>query len=59
MVALLVTLATPAQEPIVGPATVIDGATVVVRGTRIRLWGIHAPKAGEICDRKGEPYPLR
>ncbi|MFV0625424.1 thermonuclease family protein [Sphingomonas sp. ac-8] len=23
----------------------------------MRLWGINAPQAGEICDRNGEPYP--
>lgn len=43
---------------IVGPPTVIDGQTVKVRRQRIRLWGIHAPRAGAVCKAAGgEPWP--
>ena len=42
----------PGPEPIAGPATVIDGDTIVVQGTRIRLEGIDAPEAGQTCGRR-------
>ena len=44
---LLTTLAL--AEPIVGRASVIDGDTVDVRGTRIRVHGIDAPESGSIA----------
>ena len=37
---------------IVGAARVIDGDTIVIDGTRIRLEGIDAPEAGQSCQRK-------
>lgn len=51
-------LTTPAlAEPIVGRATVIDGDTLEVRGTRIRLHGIDAPESGQTCkDGDGKTY---
>ncbi len=43
-------LTSPAlAEPIVGRASVIDGDTLDVRGTRIRLYGIDAPESGQSC----------
>lgn len=38
-------------QPIVGPATVVDGDTMDVNGTRIRLHGIDAPEGGQTCHR--------
>jgi endonuclease YncB( thermonuclease family) len=38
-----------AAEPIVGRATVTDGDTVVIHGTRIRLFGIDAPESAQLC----------
>lgn len=43
---------------IAGPATVIDGDTLEVAGTRIRIHGIDAPERGQICQRAdGTPWP--
>src|SRR5262245_35629980 len=43
---------------IVGKAWVIDGDTVVISGTHIRLEGIDAPEADQICtDANGKPWP--
>ncbi|AWN43687.1 thermonuclease family protein [Methylobacterium durans] len=39
-----------AGHPISGRATVIDGDTIEVRGTRIRLYGIDAPEAAQTCE---------
>lgn len=35
-----------------GPARVIDGDTIDVGGTRVRLEGIDAPEAGQMCARR-------
>jgi endonuclease YncB( thermonuclease family) len=32
-----------------GQASVIDGDTLEIHGSRIRLWGIDAPEAGQFC----------
>ena len=39
-----------AAEPIVGRASVTDGDTVVIHGTRIRLFGIDAPESAQVCE---------
>jgi endonuclease YncB( thermonuclease family) len=46
--------ARPGPEPasIAGTAQVIDGDTIVIGGTRIRLEGIDAPEVGQTCKRK-------
>jgi endonuclease YncB( thermonuclease family) len=36
-----------------GPATIIDGDTIDMTGTRIRLLGIDAPEAKQACTRNG------
>ena len=36
-------------QAITGPASVIDGDTIAVAGTRIRLWGIDAPEYNQTC----------
>lgn len=38
---------------IVGPARVIDGDSIVVAGTEIRIHGIDAPESRQTCRRKG------
>jgi len=43
---------TPAAGTLVGPARVIDGDTISIGETRIRLEGIDAPEAGQTCQRK-------
>ncbi|MGY4433144.1 endonuclease YncB(thermonuclease family) [Bradyrhizobium sp. F1.13.1] len=43
-------LATPARaHDIVGRASVIDGDTIEIHGTRVRLWGIDAPESTQLC----------
>ena len=46
-----------AAEPIIGRASVTDGDTVVIHGTRIRLCGIDAPESAQLCqDAAGKNY---
>jgi endonuclease YncB( thermonuclease family) len=33
----------------VGQASVIDGDTLEIHGTRIRLWGLDAPESSQLC----------
>ena len=40
-----------AQTPIIGIASVIDGDTIEIHGTRIRLFGIDAPESSQLCVR--------
>ena len=45
-----------AQE-LAGQADVIDGDTLEIHGTRIRLWGIDAPEHDQLCrGNDSEPY---
>jgi endonuclease YncB( thermonuclease family) len=48
----LIAVAAPlhAAERVVGRASVIDGDTIEIRGTRVRLFGIDAPEAGQTCE---------
>jgi endonuclease YncB( thermonuclease family) len=32
-----------------GQATIIDGDTLEIRGTRVRVWGIDAPESTQLC----------
>src|ERR1700712_1375977 len=54
----LLLLTSPAlADPIVGRGSVIDGDTLDVRGTRIRLHGIDAPESAQLCkDAAGKDY---
>jgi endonuclease YncB( thermonuclease family) len=36
-----------------GQASVIDGDTLEIHGTRIRLWGIDAPESSQLCRGEG------
>lgn len=38
-----------AAADFVGQASVIDGDTLDIHGTRIRLWGIDAPESNQLC----------
>jgi endonuclease YncB( thermonuclease family) len=41
-----------------GRASVIDGDTIGIHGARIRLWGIDAPEAAQLC-RGNDSLPYR
>ena len=36
-------------DNLVGQASIIDGDTLEIHGTRIRLWGIDAPESSQLC----------
>jgi len=36
-------------DDLMGQASVIDGDTIEIHGTRIRLWGIDAPESTQLC----------
>jgi endonuclease YncB( thermonuclease family) len=53
---LLVSAMPALAKPIVGRASVIDGDTIEISGTRIRLHGVDAPESAQLCqnvDAKG------
>jgi len=42
--------ASPAfADGLTGQASIIDGDTLEIHGTRIRLWGIDAPESSQLC----------
>src|SRR6202000_1787668 len=36
-------------DDLIGQASIIDGDTLEIHGTRIRLWGIDAPESTQLC----------
>ncbi len=38
-----------AADDLIGQASIIDGDTLEIHGTRIRLWGIDAPESSQLC----------
>src|SRR5260370_1282948 len=36
-------------DDFVGQASVVDGDTLDIHGTRIRLWGVDAPESSQLC----------
>src|SRR3954469_21639836 len=45
----LAMIGTALSTDVIGQATVIDGDTLEIHGTRIRLWGIDAPESSQLC----------
>lgn len=36
-------------DDLTGQASVVDGDTLEIHGTRVRLWGIDAPESSQLC----------
>lgn len=54
---VLMLLGGTAQADLRGMARVIDGDTLEIAGTTVRLHGIDAPEADQTCDGDGRPWP--
>ena len=52
----LTSLDAPAAGRFEGRAKVIDGDSLEIAGTRVRLWGIDAPEYSQICVRGGADW---
>jgi endonuclease YncB( thermonuclease family) len=48
-VLILTPASSRAADNLAGQASVIDGDTLEIHGTRIRLWGIDAPESSQLC----------
>jgi len=46
----------PVLADITGPTIVTDGDSIKIAGQRIRIHGIDAPEAKQLCQREGEPW---
>src|SRR5712691_9577761 len=46
---LLASTVVALPDALAGQASVIDGDTLEIHGTRIRLWGIDAPESSQLC----------
>lgn len=49
LVMLLLLPSVALADNFAGQASVIDGDTIEIHGTRIRLWGIDAPESSQLC----------
>ena len=49
MLVILLLSSGACANDLVGQASVVDGDTLEIHGTRIRLWGIDAPESGQLC----------
>jgi endonuclease YncB( thermonuclease family) len=47
--ALLLLHGTALPDDMTGRASIIDGDTLEIHGTRVRLWGIDAPESTQLC----------
>ena len=49
IVAACLCASTAFADNLTGQASIIDGDTLEIHGTRIRLWGIDAPESSQLC----------
>jgi endonuclease YncB( thermonuclease family) len=56
VITLLTQISRTAVADITGPAKVIDGDTIKIRGAKIRLHGIDAPESAQVCKAKEKTY---
>lgn len=55
-IACLSTSASAQAGALEGHARVVDGDTLQIRDQRVRLWGVDAPDAQQICQLDGKPW---
>ncbi|TQF29156.1 thermonuclease family protein [Bradyrhizobium sp. UNPA324] len=46
---LLASTVAALSADLIGQASILDGDTLEIHGTRIRLWGIDAPESSQLC----------
>lgn len=49
-------MASGVAAALIGLSSVIDGDTLEIHGQRIRIFGIDAPEAHQVCTKAGEPW---
>src|SRR6267378_1673426 len=49
MLMILLLLSAASVNDLVGQPSVVDGDTLDIHGTRIRLWGVDAPESCQLC----------
>jgi endonuclease YncB( thermonuclease family) len=53
---ILISCITPAFGDVTGKPRIIDGDTIDIAGQRIRLHGMDAPEADQVCEVDGKPW---
>ena len=56
LIVVMIAFSLDASADVAGQASVIDGDTIEIHGTRIRLHGIDAPESGQICMADGAQW---
>jgi endonuclease YncB( thermonuclease family) len=46
---MLAVTSTAAADDLTGQVSIVDGDTLEIHGTRIRLWGVDAPESSQLC----------